>query len=104
MWTKFTRFTYLWVKIRSIFDIFDQISIKFEDTFESGPRSRIGFVATSNRTAVFESQKSIKSRFEYDIDQILADLDLIALAYSQPDLFAQEALLGSFNKVIISVS
>ena len=56
----------IWLKFDQFPIKFDQFSIKFEVRFEFGPRFRIGFVATSNRTAGIESQKSIKRRFESD--------------------------------------
>ena len=54
------------IQIRRIFDKIDLSRSEFKFKFEFGPRFRIGFVATSNRTAGIESQKSIKSRFDHD--------------------------------------
>ena len=74
-----------------IFDFCDQIlpifgkielfRYKFEDKFKIWVRMQIEIVATIDQTTGIEPQKSIKSQFEYDLDQILAwpRLDRISL-------------------------
>ena len=42
----------------------------FEYKIEFGHGFRIDIVATIDRTVGIESQKSIKNRFEYDLDRI----------------------------------
>ena len=66
---------------------FNQFLIKFDYFrselvvgFEFGPRFRIGFIATSNRTAGIESKIRLKSIPIRIKNEFPADLDLIALA------------------------
>ena len=66
IWAKIVVFD----QIRWIFDIIKLFRYKFEVKFEIRVRIWIEIVATIDRTTGIESQKSIKSRFKYNLDRI----------------------------------
>ena len=60
--------------------LIDQLSIKIDKIRPIIDLNRIEIVVTIDRTVEIGSKKSFKSQFKYDLDRILAGIDLIALA------------------------
>ena len=69
---KIVNFITVFDQIRPIFDKIELFRYKIDFKIEIWIKIWMKIVATLDRTAGIESQKSIKSRFKYDLDRILA--------------------------------